>query len=107
MAGDVEQVSLVHILSPAQPGSSHAATIEVMGKAALDDLGAQLESLAGDPGLEPRTVVGDRAPRRLITVPARKAGLLVNRLSILTPDLECAPMSGQDHSAALTACRAC
>ena len=54
---DVEQVSLVHILSPAQPGSSHAATIEVVGKAALDDLGAQLEGLAGDPGLEPRTVV--------------------------------------------------
>ena len=75
----VEQVSLVHILSPAQPGSSHAATIEVVGKAALDDLGAQLEGLAGDPGLEPRTVVGDRAPRRLITVPARKAGLLGRR----------------------------
>ena len=55
----------MHILSPAQPGSSHAATIEVVGKAALDDLGAQLEGLAGDPGLEPRTVVGDRAPRRL------------------------------------------
>ena len=83
MAGDVEQVSLVHILSPAQPGSSHAATIEVVGKAALDDLGAQLEGLAGDPGLEPRTVVGDRAPRRLITVPARKAGLLGRR----DPDL--------------------
>ncbi len=79
MAGDVEQVSLVHILSPAQPGSSHAATIEVVGKAALDDLGAQLEGLAGDPGLEPRTVVGDRAPRRLITVLARKAGLLGRR----------------------------
>ena len=47
--------------------------------AVLDDLGAQLEGLAGDPGLEPRTVVGDRAPRRLITVPARKAGLLGRR----------------------------
>ena len=72
MAGDVEQVSLVHILSPAQPGSSHAATIEVVGKAALDDLGAQLEGLAGDPGLEPRTVVGDRVPSRLITMPREK-----------------------------------
>ena len=37
MAGDVEQVSLVHILSPAQPGSSHAATIEV---------GSQLQTMS-------------------------------------------------------------
>ena len=49
-----------------------AATIEVVGKAALDDLGAQLEGLAGDPGLEPRTVVGDA--RRAASGPARKAG---------------------------------
>ena len=61
----------MHILSPAQPGSSHAATIEVVGKGALDDLGAQLEGLAGDPGLEPRTVVGDRA--RLKSGVAREA----------------------------------
>jgi hypothetical protein len=54
VAGDVKQVSLVQVLAPAQPSPSHAAAIEVVGKGALDDLGAQLEGLAGDPGLEPR-----------------------------------------------------
>ena len=43
----------MHILSPAQPGSSHAATIEVVGKAALDGLGAQLEGLAGGDPIPP------------------------------------------------------
>ena len=76
MAGGVKQVSFVRILSPAQPGSSHAAAIEVVGKGVLGGFGAELEGLAGDPGLEPRVVVGDRAPRRLVTVPARKAGPL-------------------------------
>jgi hypothetical protein len=54
VAGDVKQVSLVQVLAPAVPSSAHAAAIEVVGKGALDDLGAQLEGLAGDPGLEPR-----------------------------------------------------
>ena len=64
MAGDVKQVLLVHVLAPAQPSSAHAAAIEVVGKGALDNLGTQLEGLAGDPGLETHAVVGDRAPRR-------------------------------------------
>ena len=68
MAGDVKQVSLVNVL--AQPSSAHAAAIEVVGKGALDNLGTQLEGLAGDPGLETHAVVGDRAPRRLVTAPA-------------------------------------
>ena len=76
MAGDVKQVSLVYVFAPAQPGSAHAATIEVGGKGAFDDLGAPLEGLTGDPGLEPHAVVGDRTLRRLVTVPARKALLL-------------------------------
>ena len=76
VAGDVKQVSLVHVLAPAQPSSAHAAAIQVVGKGALDDLGAPLEGLAGDPGGEPCAVVGDRAPRRLVTAPARKALLL-------------------------------
>ena len=72
-AGDVEQVALVHVLAPAQPGSSHAATIEAVGKGAFHDFGAQLEGLPGDLGQEPRPVVGDRAPRRLVATPAREA----------------------------------
>ncbi len=32
MAGDVEQVSLVHLLAPAQPGSTHAARSRLWAK---------------------------------------------------------------------------
>ncbi len=70
VAGDVKQVSLVQVLAPAQPGPAHAAAIEGVGKGALDDLGAQLEGLAGERGLEPHAVVGDRPARRLVTAPA-------------------------------------
>ena len=76
MAGDVKQVSHVHVLAPAQPSSAHAAAIEVVGKGALDTLGTQLEGLAGDPELETHAVGGDRAPRRRVTAPALKAVLL-------------------------------
>jgi len=41
-----------------------------VGKGALDNLGTQLKGLAGAPGLETHAVVGDRAPRRLVTAPA-------------------------------------
>ena len=47
VAGDMEQVSLVHVLAPAQPCPAHAAAIEVVRKGALDDLGAQLEGFLG------------------------------------------------------------
>ncbi len=71
VAGDVEQAALVHVLPPAQPGSSHAATIEAVGKGTLDDLGAQLEGLPGDLGQEARPVV----ERGEIVAPARRLGL--------------------------------
>ena len=58
MAGDAKQVSLVHVLAPVPPSSAHAAAVEVVGKGALDNLGTQLEGLAGDPGLETHAVVG-------------------------------------------------
>ena len=63
MSGDVKQISLVHVLAPAQPGSAHAAAIEGVGKAALNDLGTQLEGLAGDPD----------ASRTRLLVTARRA----------------------------------
>src|SRR5210317_1274608 len=75
VAGDVKQVSFVHVLTSAQPGSAHAAAIEVMGKRALYDLGAQLESRAGDTRFEPHAVVGNRATRCLVTTPTRKSSL--------------------------------
>ena len=37
VAGDMEQVSLVHVLAPAQPCPAHAAAIEVVRKGALDE----------------------------------------------------------------------
>ena len=40
VAGDVKQVSLVHVLAAPKPGPAHAAAIEVVGEGALDDLGA-------------------------------------------------------------------
>ena len=49
MAGDEKQVSLVHALATAQPSSAHAAAIEVVGNAALDDLDTQLEGLTATP----------------------------------------------------------
>ena len=76
MSSDVAQASLVHSLAPAQPGSAHASAIEVVGKGAFDNLGAQLEGLPGDAGLEPRPVADDRAARRLVAARAREAGLL-------------------------------
>ena len=75
LCGDLKQVSFVHVLASAQPGSAHAAAIEVMGKRALYDLGAQLESREGDTRFEPHAVVGDRPTRCLVTTPARKIGL--------------------------------
>ena len=79
VAGDVRQVALVHVRPAAQPCSSHAAPLEAAGKRAFDDLGdlcTQFEGSAGNPRLELGSVVGDRAPRRLITAPVGKAGLL-------------------------------
>ena len=45
VAGDVHEVAFVQVLAAAQPGATHAATVEGQGEAALDQLGAQLERL--------------------------------------------------------------
>jgi hypothetical protein len=49
VAGNVDQVALVHVLAPVQSGWSHAATIEAVRKGAFDNLGARLEGLPGAP----------------------------------------------------------
>ncbi len=49
VAGDVEQVALVQVVPTAQPGAAHATAIESVGEGSLDQLGAQLEGLSGDP----------------------------------------------------------
>ena len=47
VAGDVHEVAFVQVLAAAQPCTAHAATIEGEGKAALDQLGPQLERFLG------------------------------------------------------------
>ena len=47
VAGDVHEVALVQVLAAAQPGATHAATIEGEGEAALDQLGPELERFLG------------------------------------------------------------
>ena len=39
----------MHVLAAPKPGPAHTAAIEVVGKGALDDLGAQLEGFPGHP----------------------------------------------------------
>ena len=49
VTGNVEQVALVQALATAQPGAAHANAIEIVGEGSLDQLGAQLAGLSGDP----------------------------------------------------------
>ena len=77
VGGDLDQVALFHILNAAQPGAAQAADVEDEGEAALDLLRPQLESLAGDRALEPRPVVVDRPPGRVVTLPAGESLLLL------------------------------
>ncbi len=47
VAGDMHAMALVQVLAAAQPGSTHAATIEDESEAALDQLGSEPERLPG------------------------------------------------------------
>ena len=74
-AGDVKQVSLVHVLAAPKPGPAHTAAIEVVGKGALDDPARSLKaSLATPDNSRVRLLVTAR--RAAIIVPARKTLLL-------------------------------
>ena len=48
VAGDMEEIALLDVLPAAQMGAPHAATIQDMGKRALEDLSTQLEALSCD-----------------------------------------------------------
>src|SRR4051794_24077637 len=48
VAGDVNQVALVNIVAPAQPGPAHAASVEIMGEGPLDDFRAPSHRLLAD-----------------------------------------------------------
>src|SRR6516162_10190783 len=68
--GDMNQVALVNVLASAQPGAAHAAAIEDMGEAALDQFAAPAHGLATDPRSQSRPVGVDRFARRLVAMPA-------------------------------------
>src|SRR5208337_1045948 len=72
-AGDMDQVALVDILASAQPGAAHAAAIEDMGEAALDQFAAPAHRLAPDPRFQPRPIGVDCFPGHLVAMPAKIA----------------------------------
>ena len=70
---DMDQVALVELLPSAQPGSTHAAAIEDMGKGPLDQLAAPAHRLAPDIRSQPHAIGVDRCARRLIAMPTQVA----------------------------------
>src|SRR3546814_14924613 len=67
--GDVDQITLVNILAPAQPRAAHAAAIQDVGKAPLDHLTTLPHRLASDGGFPARPIVVDGLLGRLVSVP--------------------------------------
>src|ERR1700683_2667757 len=67
----MNQVALVEVLPPAQPGAAHAAAIEDMGEGALDQLAAPAHGLAPDIRSQPHAIGVDRFARRLVAMPTQ------------------------------------
>ena len=101
VAGDVDQVALVDVLAPAQPGSPHAAALQVVSERSLDDLRPLPHALLADRRAQPVAVGVDGVPRLGIAVPAKERRAL--RLGDpRLPDaaveiLESSPGSGSPH----------
>src|SRR3546814_12214892 len=68
--GDVDQITLVNILAPAQPRAAHAAAIQDVGKATLDHLTTLAHRLASDGGVQARPIGVDGLLGSLVAVPA-------------------------------------
>src|SRR5688572_5769248 len=77
VASDMHEIALAQVLAAAQPGAAHAAAVEEQGKAALDQLGPELERFPGHPGAQPGAVVAHRPTRLRVAVPARDTGNLL------------------------------
>src|SRR3546814_20056354 len=69
--GDVDQITLVNILAPAQPRAAHAAAIQDVGKATLDHLTTLAHRLASDGGFQARPIGVDGILGSLVAVPAQ------------------------------------
>jgi len=80
----MDQIAFVHVvLASAKPSAPHAAAIENLGEATLDQLAATAHRLASDPGSQPRPISVDRSPSVLVAMPAQVA--LVDRIRRLMP----------------------
>jgi hypothetical protein len=66
----MDQVALMDVLPPSEPGSPHTTTLEGMGEGSLDDLGAASHALLTDLRAQAVAVGVDGVACRLITVPA-------------------------------------
>jgi hypothetical protein len=69
----MDQVALVEVFAPAQLSAAHAAAIEDMSEATLDQLAASAQCVMPDARFQSGAVDVDRGARRLIAVPAQKA----------------------------------
>jgi hypothetical protein len=70
MASDVDQVALVNIFAPAQPGPAHATSVEIMGEGPLDDFRPPPHRLLANPGTQAGAVRIDRRTGFVVAVPA-------------------------------------
>ena len=70
VASDVDQVALVNIVAPAQPGPAHAAAVEVMGEGSLDDFRPPPHRLLADRRTQAGAVCVDRRTGFVVAVPA-------------------------------------
>src|SRR5207344_3505114 len=70
VAGDMDQIALVDILAPAQPGPPHAASVEIMGEGSLDDFRPPSHRLLADRRTQASAVGIDRRARLVVAAPA-------------------------------------
>jgi hypothetical protein len=70
VAGDVDQITLVEFLAPAQPGPSHATSVEIVGAGSLDDFRPPSHRFLANPRTEADAVCVDRRTRLVVTAPA-------------------------------------
>jgi hypothetical protein len=70
VARDVNQVALVNIVVPAQPGPAHAASVEIMGKGPLDDFRSPSHRLLAYRRTQAGAVRIDRRTGFIVAVPA-------------------------------------
>ena len=72
VAGDVDQVAFVDVLTSSQPSPTQAAALQVVGEGSLDDLGSFSHPRLADLGAKAVAVGVDGVPRLGIAVPTKE-----------------------------------